>query len=292
MKIIDQTPFYNHETGEISMMDRGRAILQYGTNWVKEVEGQQEVIALLAKILDRNFTLLRNVIPAGMDTRFPLILVGPPGVYVLFVTPLTGIYRAKGDQWGTISGNSFKPERPNLLTRTERMARAIQVFLQRHGYTAMLNVDPVLLCSDPSFSIDSVRPIIRVVMRDALERFAISLAQARITLSPESVQDIVQRLLNPPLPDPSPPAETREEAPPEVEEPFAGDIPLPAAEMPTPEPPRWVDENEPLPEEAQRRPSGRMTRMQWGVLIAIFLVWCLLVGFFVFLVLQTYNFIP
>jgi len=39
-----------------------------------------------------------------------------------------------------------------------------------------------------------------VVMRDALERCAASLTQARLILSPEAVHDIANRILNPPKP--------------------------------------------------------------------------------------------
>ncbi len=164
---------------------------------------------MLGKALDKNYTLLCNVIPPGLDARIPLILVGPTGVYVMCVTPLIGMFRARGDQWGTISGNAFRPEKPNLLTRTERMARAIQVYLQRQGYSDLNGVEAVLLCSDPATHVDSMRPIIRVVMRDALERFAVSMAQGRIVMNPESAYDVVNRLLNPPVPAPANPDPTR-----------------------------------------------------------------------------------
>jgi hypothetical protein len=293
MKIIDQTPYFNHETGKISLIDRGRAMMEYGASWIKEVEGQQEIIAVLGKVLDRNFTLLRNVTPAGLGTRFPLILIGPAGVYVMFVTAMTGIFRAKGDQWGTITGSTFKIEEPNLLTRTERMARAIQVFLQRQGYTAMINVDPVLLCSDPSFNVDSIRPIIRVVMRDAVERFAISLAQGRGSLSPEAIQDIAQRILNPPKPEPPAPTEILTAASPDGPD-FAQAEVASAAAFDTPEskPPLWSDESAPAPVpvpvyEGQAPARKRLTKMQWAFLIVIFVVWVFLILAFVFLVLQT-----
>src|SRR5450759_4626018 len=140
MKIIDQTPFFNNETGEISFLDRGKAMLKYGASWFKEVEAQKQVLTVLDNVLDRNYTLLRNVSPPGLETSFHFILVGPAGVFVMYVTPLTGIFRAKGDQWGTISGNAFKNEKPNLMTRTERMARAVQVFLRRQGYAEITSV--------------------------------------------------------------------------------------------------------------------------------------------------------
>ena len=215
MKIVDQTPFYK-ENGELSILDRAKAILQFGPGWFKEVEAQKSVIAVLKKNLDKNYTLLCNVIPPGLEARIPIILVGPTGVYVMTVTPKIGMFRARGDQWGFVSGSTFRPENPNLLTLTEKMSRAIQVYLQRQGYADLSNVEAALLCSDPATTVDTMRPIIRVIMRDSLERFAASVMQARIVLNPESAFDIVNRLLNPPPPPPSKPVESTETAEPEV----------------------------------------------------------------------------
>ncbi|MGD0611630.1 MAG: NERD domain-containing protein [Anaerolineales bacterium] len=223
MKIIDQTAYFNPETGEISFPDRVRAIMKYGSIWITEVQAQRSIIAALDKVLDKSFTVLRNVPLADLDANIPLILIGPPGVYVIYVTSLQGTYRAKGDQWGTISGSTFKDEKPNLLTRTERMARAVQVYLQRQGYMTLTGVEAVLLCSDPGVHVDSLRPIVRVVMRDALERFAASLTQSRLVLTPEAVHDIASRILNPPKPAPPKPL---------VEVAAAAGTTLPAIESP------------------------------------------------------------
>ncbi len=292
MKIIDQTPFFNNETGEIRFLDRGKAMMKYGAGWIKEVEGQKQVITVLGKVLDRNYTLLRNVTPPVLETSFPFILIGPAGVFVMYVTPLTGMFRAKGDQWGTITGNTFKNEKPNLLTRTERMARAIQVFLQRQGYSAITSVDAILLCSDPSVHVDSIRPIIRVVMRDALERFAISIMQARVVLSPESVQDVIERILNPPKPAPPQPAETLAAAGPEtlasaqVEEPY-----VPAFALPESQAPAWSNEPALLPiagTQARSQVPRRkgLNKKQWAFLIVMLVIWCLLITAFLFLVIK------
>jgi len=200
MKIIDQTPFFNNETGTIGLVDRGKAMMKYGSAWLAEVEAQKKVLPALDSLLDKSYVLLRNITPPGLEASIPFILVGPTGIYVIYVTHLTGMYRAKGDQWGTISGSSFKPLKPNLLTRTERMARAIQVFLQRNKYADLTMVEAVLLCADPGAHVDSLRPIVRVVMRDALERFAVSISQAHVSLSPEAVHDIANRLATPAKP--------------------------------------------------------------------------------------------
>jgi hypothetical protein len=277
MKIIDRTPFYK-EKGELSLIDRGKAFMQFGTSWFKEVEAQKSVIAVLGKALDKNFTILVNVIPPGLDARIPLILVGPTGVYVMSVTPLKGMFRAKGDQWGTISGNTFRPAKPNLLTRTERMARAIHVFLQRQGYSDLNGVEAILLSSDPTANIDSMRPIIRVVMRDALERFAVSVAQGRIVMNPESAYDIVNRLLNPPTPAPSNPVEPvgAEAAPAFTETPAP---PVPVAEGGTPL----------LSAVASPRPRRGLTGKQMGLLIGMFVIWCIIVLVFAFIIVRNTN---
>jgi len=292
MKIIDQTPFFNNETGAISVLDRGKAMMKYGAGWIKEVEGQKQVITVLGKVLDRSYTLLHNVTPPGLEARFPFILVGPAGVFVMNVTPLNGILRAKGDQWGTITGNTFKNLKPNLLTRTERMARAVQIFLQRQGYPALTTVDAILLCSDPSVHVDSIRPIVRVVMRDALERFAISIMQAPVVFRHESVQDILERILNSPKPVSPQPAETLSAAGPETlasapaEDPYIPEFALPGPQTP-------VRNNDlvslPISEtqtgfQIPRRKG--LNKKQWGFLIALFFFWCLLVTSFLFLAIK------
>jgi hypothetical protein len=313
MKIIDHTPYFNTETGKITFTDRVRAMMKFGSTWIKEVEAQNQIIPVLGKVLDRNYTLLRNATPPGLDASLPFILVGPTGVFVMYITPISGMFRAKGDQWGTISGNAFKNEKPNLLTRTEHMARAIQIFLQRQGYL-LTSVEAILLCSDLSVHVDSIRPIIRVVMRDALERFAISITQARAVLSPEAVQDVIGRILNPPLPTPSePPAqESVSAAPedtsaqetdpsfarafvfPESPAPITGKTPDPSLVAETPDlslAPMWNSDLSPLPAAGDNEGSlfskgARLNRNQWVLLVAMFVIWAILVGIFLFVVVR------
>jgi len=298
MKIIDQTPFYN-ENGEISLMDRTKAVLQNGAGWIKEMEAQKTVVTVLDKNLDKKYTLLRNVTPPGMNARIPLILVGPTGVYVMSVASSIGMFSARGDQWGSISSGSVVPQKPNLLTRCERMARAVQVFLQRQGYSDLNNVEAVLLCADPATNVDSVRPIIRVVMCDALERFAITISQSRIILNPESCFDIVNRILTPPAPpdtklvesaSASAAAQTAEQAQEPLVPAFAMGGPEPAplsgtepagqgsnetGEV-TPQPATAPTDTTPPVEEAERTRRPSLTRNQWILLIIMVAIWVII----------------
>ena len=299
MNIIDQTPYFNKETGEISLIDRGKAIMNFGADWIKEVEAQKQVMAILAKVLDRNYTLLRNVIPAGVGANFPFILVGPTGVIVMVATPLTGMFRAKGDQWGTVIGNNFKVEKNNLLKRTERMARAIQVYLQRQGASSITTVEAVLLCVDPACYVDSIRPIIRVVMRDALERFAISLTQARQVLNSSSVQQMIDWILNTPKPVATQPAQadTPLNVPGAFIPAFVDEPQIPESVPPELPPTAPVGEAAPLPVAApllsvapesappviaQRTSNGK----RWVLVIGMVVIWLLLIAVFLFLVLK------
>jgi hypothetical protein len=313
MKIIDQTPFYN-EKGELSFSDRTRAFMKYGKAWLNEMEAQKSVLPVFEKNLDRKYTLLRNVILPGLETPIPFILVGPTGIYVMYVTPIIGMFRAKGDQWGTISGSAFKTEKTNLLTRTERMSRAVSVFLQRQGYVDLTGIEAVLLCADAAVHVDSLRPIVRIVMRDALERFIISITQARVSLSPEMVFDLVNRITTPPTPKEEIPAPESIETPPaqENQAPFEKHVPIkqqavvpdaqnaPAfipleSELPPAAPSKAMEfvtagvEQESAPPEIETsrpRKARGISKKQWLFLILMAIIWCALVGVFIYFVVQ------
>jgi len=237
MKIIDQTPFFSAD-GKISLVDKAKATMKFGSAWIQEVQAQAAIIPLLDRGLEKKYTLLRNVKLAGLEIIIPFILIGPSGIYTMYVTALRGMYRAKGDQWGTISGADLKPANVNLLTLTARMARALQVYFQRQGRELPTMVEAVLLCADPGLHVDSVRPIIRVVQYDAIDRFALTVAQSRAVMDSMTAQDIVDRITNPraPTPAPSAAAPSTPAPGPEVqeEEPYVPSFAQPGYEEPQP----------------------------------------------------------
>jgi len=214
MKIIDKTPYLNKK-GTIGPLERIQGTFSIGTNWYGDMKGQEEVIAVLERILDNKFVLARNpILPGAQDVRLPLVLSGPPGVFLLNVTNMRGMFRAKGEDWGTISGDHFKPLKPNMISLTARYCQGLQKFLERQGVMNMLTAEPILLATNPGMHVDTIRPLVRVVMSDALERFAVSVSQARALQSPEDAQLIIDRLITPKVitkeaPAPVVPAEQR-----------------------------------------------------------------------------------
>jgi hypothetical protein len=162
----------------------------------REALAQETVISALQKGLDNQFTILRGVTLEGTDVSIPLILLGPPGVRVIYPSSLKGVFRAKEEVWEELDDRTqrFNPAKPNLVTRTQLLARAVMVFLNQQGY-AIPEIEPVLLFCDPGIHVESVRPAVRIVQADALDRFAAGLLQTRKYLDPETLQKIVRVLV-------------------------------------------------------------------------------------------------
>lgn len=203
MKIIDRTPFKGPD-GKISAVDRVRGTLRYGSAWYDEVQAQAAAASALGRQLDRTYTLLINPQLPQTDVVLPMVLVGPPGVFMTYLTNERGVFQAQGEEWGTLSGERFVPAKANLLTRTVRMSQALGKFLGTQGFSAP--IEPVLVATNPGTHIDSIRPIIRVVLSDGLERFAIGLTQGNRMLSAETVAAISDRIINPRTPKLAAPA--------------------------------------------------------------------------------------
>src|SRR5512138_2361197 len=114
MKVIDKTPFQD-EKGNMSFYQRIQSTLEYGAEWQAEIEAQKGIIAQLERVLEKGFTLIRNLNLENSKIIEPLILVGPPGVYVLYVTPVTGFFEAKGEEWNVVRGDRRTPASQNPM---------------------------------------------------------------------------------------------------------------------------------------------------------------------------------
>ena len=210
MKIIDKTP-YQDANGNISIIGRIQGTLKYGFNWFAEVEAQKGVIAQLDRSLEKGFVLIRNFTLPNTEFVIPIILIGPGGVYVIYVTPIKGQFEAKGDQWEIVNYGHSQPAGINLIEIVMRRARATQKYLEFHKVSLFTPVEGILIASDPGAHIDSLRPIVRVVMSDAIKQFAGSLIQARPVWQSNFIIDLADRLVDPP-----PPPEEIKPAAPEV----------------------------------------------------------------------------
>lgn len=192
MHLIDQTP-YQSKDGTFTFTQRIQATLDLGGVWYRDAVAQRDAIVLFERILDNRFILLRNITLPGVEVSIPMILVGPTGIWVLNVSGLRGVYRAKEDAWMIGSGGTFKRAKPNLIQRVELYARSLETYLHKQGLPATA-VKPALLFTDPGLHVDVTHAAVRVVMSDALDRFLTGVMQDRTELSAIAVQDTVQKL--------------------------------------------------------------------------------------------------
>jgi len=201
MKIIDKTVLQD-ENGNINIIARVQGTLKYGLNWYAELEAQKTVITQLDRMLEKGFAVIRNFTLPNSEIVIPLILIGPSGIFVIFVTQVKGQFEAKGDQWNTINtdGTSL-PARRNLVDLIAKLARAFQKYLENQKINLQIPVEPVLIAIDPGAQIASVRPIVRVVRSDAIKQFAGSLLQSRPILRTNSIYDLADRIVTPLTPE-------------------------------------------------------------------------------------------
>ncbi len=196
MKVIDQTPLLD-EKGELGIIQRLQGTLRYGFEWYPELEAQKTVLAHLSRVLGKGYTVIRNQTLGASGITIPLSVVGPAGIYAVYVTHVRGTYQARYDGWGQVFGINFKPARVNLQTRTQLLARALQAFIERQGVKLPKPVEPVILAANPGFHIEALQPVVRIVLLDALERWAASLEGAAPVFTIETAYELADRIVNP-----------------------------------------------------------------------------------------------
>jgi hypothetical protein len=175
--------------------------MKFGFTWYAETNAQALAADIMGRNLDDKFILIRDLVLPGNESVLPLFLIGPPGAYAIFVTPIKGIFRAKGEVWFAVDAHrEYHPARPNLVSLTGILAQRVQDYLAKVGY-AYPKIEPVLMCTDPGIHVESVRPMVRVILSDAIDRFAATLKQTTPALNVQEVEEIAQLLANPKMPN-------------------------------------------------------------------------------------------
>jgi hypothetical protein len=192
MKIIDylEQPRASKPQGALSLA-LGRA----GSLISKDAKTQNILPEILGRTLDNKYFLLCNLSFPGLEIPVPYILIGPPGLWTIYSSPARGMYRAKENTWEELDETTrrYKPGKPNLLAVTTTVNKAVREYLFGHGIE-LASIEPMLFFSDPGVLVDAARPAVRVLLTDALERFAVNLVLNQATLDTTLVQKIVDTL--------------------------------------------------------------------------------------------------
>lgn len=293
MKIIDKTPLQDAD-GNISFIARLQGTLKYGLNWFGEMEAQKAVIAQLDRLLEKGFVLIRNFTLPNSEIVVPIILIGPGGIWVIYVTQAKGHFEAKGDQWNTSNteGRS-QPAAINLISRVSQLTSVFQKYLKIQKIEIPNPVESVLIAANPGAHVTSMRPAVRVVMSDAIKQFATSLLQARPIWRTDFIHDLADRLI-----DPRPPVELEPVALPEIESEDVFNDPEQANAFNAndlgfafedgeaqPAPQNLSESNQPRPQPRPKPAAGKkklfgLSNSQITILAGMLIVWCcILAGF-------------
>jgi hypothetical protein len=196
MKVIDFQASQNSEekSGALGRLKHSLDSLQPKP----EAKAQETAIQTLKKVLDNRFYLLRGLTLPEMETPAPLLLVGPPGIWLIEASPIKGVFRAIDDQWEEMDSQTqkFRLARVNLPARTAAIAQAATVALNSHGILIQ-SIEPVIFFTQPGAHIEAMRPPCRLVQSDAMVRFAAGLLQSRVVFSPENIQAMIETLQAP-----------------------------------------------------------------------------------------------
>ncbi len=197
MKIIDCNAVTENVRSPNSLTD-WLATLKVGRGASQDIEAQTTVINIFQRVMDHKYYLIQNVSLQGLEMPIPMLLIGPTGIWVIYPSGLRGVFRARGDSWEKIDDRhqSYAPTGENLLTRTSVMSTAVESQLTAYGIQDF-QIEPILVFTNPGIHVEATRPIIRVVLVDALERFAAGVVQGRILYDTEQVQQIVDVFVSP-----------------------------------------------------------------------------------------------
>ncbi|RPI88318.1 MAG: hypothetical protein EHM41_01720 [Chloroflexi bacterium] len=156
-----------------------------------DAQAQEPIIAYMGKTLNNRFTLLRDYKLEGVDVPIPMILIGPTGIYLIYASAAKGVFQIKGEAMSEMKGSkNFSPVRPNLVHRVMMMTNAFDTHLKNQGLE-VTDIQPVLFFASPGTHVESIRPSVRIVQIDGLERFTSTVLQGRVVFSSEDVHNIL-----------------------------------------------------------------------------------------------------
>jgi hypothetical protein len=156
---------------------------------------EEAIIARLTRALDNRFVLLRNLPFEGTAARFPPILIGPLGILLLNLSPVSGVFRAKEDMWWEMSKTSpqFNSAHPNLIKQSQEYAQKLAILLEKRGKSHP-EIVPVLVFTNPGVHIESGNPAIRIVLMDGMDNLISNILNSDEVLTATEISNLADSL--------------------------------------------------------------------------------------------------
>lgn len=196
MKQVDLSSRAQESNGSFSQLQsQVQQVLRGST-----AKAQDTLAKLFSSGLNNHFVLVRNLVipdenPKAAGFLIPCILVGPACLLVINPSELQGFFRAKEDTWLEMEKNSqnYRTAAHNLIQDTLLMAERVKGLMQAGGLPYP-EVQPVLFFAHTGMHVESIRPAVRVLKPDTVERFLNSLRRDEPLLDARQVQALVDYL--------------------------------------------------------------------------------------------------
>ncbi len=192
MKLIDLSPLKPKRGQKATdWATRLQAMVKHGWKWYQRHQAEDRVLQVLAGVLDNRFTVVRGFRLPGEETPLPPVVLGPAGVFLLYVWPKAGFFRIREGQWEVMQGSNrrYRPGKPNEVQVAKDLSGAVAAFLEKQAGLSV-KVTPLMVFANPGADIDAVRPEVTPLLLDGLKRHALKLTQADAALTPTDLLNL------------------------------------------------------------------------------------------------------
>jgi hypothetical protein len=158
----------------------------------KGQEGEDQVVAVMRRNLDSEWTLFRNVCLPGRNTSdIDGVLVGPSGVWALEIKSYTGDYRSYGELWEYRAGNQWKSLDKSPSRQARDNAIRLADFFRADGIRKW--VEPAVIWANSEGTLSVENPTVAVWTFEQLPDELGNLQRER-KMEEETQSDIVEKL--------------------------------------------------------------------------------------------------
>lgn len=124
-------------------------------------DGEDRTVQMIVQVLDGNWYLFRNMqIPGQGKGDLDLVLIGPPGVWVLEVKNFNGAYRNIGEAWELMLKKKWKPASVNPSRQANNNSLKLKNFLAADNLNVFVN--PAVVWANPESLLSIENPSVAI----------------------------------------------------------------------------------------------------------------------------------
>ena len=130
MKLIEPTIKKTDKGFTGKLVGQVKGLFQGGKT---DEQAEAAVVARFMRGLDNRFVMLHHLELEGRGMRFPTILVGPAGLFVLNISHAQGFFKVKDDAWLELNKTTQKygSARPNLIKQSKEYPQKLAEILEK-----------------------------------------------------------------------------------------------------------------------------------------------------------------